>query len=330
MSHPGKLRALLATLRIANAPSVVSNVFLGFMVGWIQVGEFWKPSEMDWGRACLAALSGLMLYFSGNLANDWFDRKWDAEKRPERALPSGLFKPGSYLAFALILAVGGTSLAFTLHPLCGFTAILIVSLIALYTAYHKRTIWAVIPMGLCRAGLYFLGYFVWWLSLDYLESIGYASGSLALKKLAIPALMGFGLFSYIVGLSLSARYEGMGDPPRGPRMLSLIMLLVPLAAMPGNFMTGYLVPGFLGMLPFAVWLALARTRFKQPIPRYVSALLAGIPLVDLIAAVPIVMGLDARMPTLGLRDLPHLIVMLALPLVAFVLGRALQKLAPAT
>lgn len=33
MSKPGKARALLATLRIANAPSVVSNVFLGWMLG---------------------------------------------------------------------------------------------------------------------------------------------------------------------------------------------------------------------------------------------------------------------------------------------------------
>jgi 4-hydroxybenzoate polyprenyltransferase len=330
MSRPGKLRALLATLRIANAPSVVSNVFLGFMVGWIQVGEFWDPSEMDWGRACIAAIAGLMLYFSGNLANDWFDRKWDAEKRPERALPSGFFYPATYLVLALVLASGGTLIAFTLHPLCGCTAVFICSLIALYTNYHKKAIWAVVPMGLCRASLYFLGYFVWWLSLDYLESIGYASGSYAMKKLAIPALLGVGLFSYIVGLSLSARYEGMENPPYGPKIVSLVMLVVPLVAMPANFMAGRLIPGIIGMIPFAAWLALSLTRFKNPIPRYVSALLAGIPLVDLMAAVPIVMGLDERMPTLGLHELPHLAVMLTLPLVAFIAGRALQKLAPAT
>ena len=95
MNHPGKLRALLATLRIANAPSVVSNVFLGFMLGWIYDRDYWNPASMHWHEAAIACLAGLMLYFSGNLANDWFDRSWDAEKRPERALPSGLFRPAS-------------------------------------------------------------------------------------------------------------------------------------------------------------------------------------------------------------------------------------------
>lgn len=330
MSHPGKFRALLATLRIANGPSVVSNVFLGFMVGWIQVAEFWDPSKMDWARAGIASLAGLMLYFAGNLANDWFDRQWDAEKRPERALPSGLFKPASYLVFAAILAIGGVSLGFYLHLLCGCTAVFICLLIAIYTYFHKKAAWAVIPMGLCRVGLYFLGYFVWWLSVDYLETIGYASEEHALSKLKIPVTLGIGLFSYIVGLSLSARYEGMENPPQGAKVISLVMLLIPLAAMSGNFVAEYPVPGILGMIPFALWLALCLTRFKKPIPRYVSALLAGIPLVDLIAATPIAMGLDAKMPTLGLSDLPHLAAMLVIPVLAFISGRALQKLAPAT
>jgi 4-hydroxybenzoate polyprenyltransferase len=330
MSHPGKVRALLATLRIANAPSVVSNVFLGFMVGWIQVAEFWDPSKMDWARAGIAALAGLMLYFAGNLANDWFDRKWDSEKRPERALPLGIFKPASYLAFALILAAAGVSLGFYLHLLCGCTAAFICLLIAIYTYFHKRAVWAVIPMGLCRAGLYFLGYFVWWLSLDYLETIGYASGEYALSKLRIPAMLGLGLFSYIVGLSLSARYEGMENPPQGPKVISWAMLLIPLAATSCSFMADNLLPAIIGMAPFAIWLGLCLTRFKKPIPRYVSALLAGIPLVDLIAATPIVMGLDAKMATLGLGDLPHLAAMIVIPALAFISGRALQKLAPAT
>ena len=330
MNPPGKFRALLATLRIANGPSVVSNVFLGFMVGWIQVAEFWDPSKMDWGRAGIASLAGLMLYFAGNLANDWFDRRWDAEKRPERALPAGLFKPATYLVFALILATGGVSLGFYLHLLCGCTAAFICLLIAIYTYFHKKAVWAVIPMGLCRASLYFLGYFVWWLSLDYLETIGYASEEYALSKLRIPLTLGIGLFSYIVGLSLSARYEGMENPPQGPKLISWAMLLIPAAAMSSNFIAEDPVLGIIGIIPFAVWLALCLTYFRKPIPRFVSALLAGIPLVDLIAATPIAMGLDAKMPTLGLGDLPHLAAMLVVPVLAFIAGRALQKLAPAT
>jgi len=84
------------------------------------------------------------------------------------------------------------------------------------------------------------------------------------------------------------------------------------------------------MLPFAVWLGCSLTIFRKPIPRYVSALLAGIPLVDFIAAAPIALGADKMHIQQSLGELPHFVALLAVPLIAFVLGRALQKLAPAT
>ena len=83
-------------------------------------------------------------------------------------------------------------------------------------------------------------------------------------------------------------------------------------------------------LPYAAWLALCFTKFKKPIPRYVSALLAGIPLVDFIASAPIALGLSGSLIEQNLGEMPHLMALLAVPLVAFVVGRALQKLAPAT
>ena len=171
MSRPGKVRALLATLRIANAPSVVSNVFLGIVLGWI-VRFSWRGlalSDFDWGRASLACCGGVLLYFSGNLANDWFDRHWDAEIRPERALPSGQFRPFSYLIFSLLFAASGILIGFWLRLTSGYVALLICLLICIYTYFHKRAIWAVIPMGLCRAGLYFFGFFSQWLTISEIE-----------------------------------------------------------------------------------------------------------------------------------------------------------------
>lgn len=330
MNPPGKVRALLATLRIANAPSVVSNVWLGYMVGWLAVWNWWDPNAMAWGNAALACLSGVLLYFSGNLANDWFDRNWDARMRPERALPSGLFPPSAYLISAVILASAGIILAFFLNPMSGYSALFIVAAITIYTYFHKRAIWAVIPMGLCRAGLYFLGYFATWLSFDQLDAAGYDAWSYALDKLETPVILGFGLFSYIAGLSLSARYEGMADAPQGPKVISLAMLILPIPAMSSSYMGYFPLFGIVGMLPFAAWLALCLTRFKKPVPRYVSALLAGIPLVDFIASAPIALGLSGSLIEQDLGDLPQLVALLAVPLAAFVLGRALQKLAPAT
>ena len=335
MSRPGKVRALLATLRIANAPSVVSNVFLGCMTGWA-VYHFWAdPRQYDWVLTSMACLSGVLLYFSGNLANDWFDRRWDAEKRPERALPAGLFRPSSYLFCAAVLAVAAVSLAFTLGLASGGTAVAICLLIVIYTWFHKEAIWATVPMGLCRAGLYFLGYFAWWelpfselrlkfrmTSVNVVEEIA--------ERLRLPGAFATGLFCYIVGLSLSARYEGMENPPQGPKIISLALLILPIAAMSSSFMGYEPLAGAIGVIPFAVWLTLCLTYFKKPIPRYVSALLAGIPLVDLMAAVPLYRYLHGRAPTTTLSEAPHLAAILAVPVIAFILGRALQRLAPAT
>ncbi|QJE94970.1 UbiA family prenyltransferase [Luteolibacter luteus] len=319
MSHPGKARALLATLRIANAPSVVSNVFLGYMLGSGLLRLRPDIHGLDFEAPVLIATAGLLLYFSGNLANDWFDRKWDEERRPERALPSGLFKPGSYLAGALSCAAAGTALAFFQGAACGICALGILAFISIYTRFHKVAIWSVLPMGLCRAGLYFLGATAFWSKAEAIGDAGYDPAKFlagALLTLAIPAS---GLLSYIAGLSLSARYEGMSDAPPGPRVVSKAMLIIPLIAMSCLFVADAGSPWIrvLGMAPFAVWLALCFTHFAKPIPRYVSALLAGIPLVDLIAMAPLAWW--AGKPWLA-----------ALPFGAFVLGRALQKLAPAT
>jgi 4-hydroxybenzoate polyprenyltransferase len=338
MSRPGKVRALLATLRIANAPSVVSNVFLGFMLGWIQVrGNYWDASMMDWSRASLACLAGLFLYFSGNLANDWFDQKWDAERRPERALPLGLYQPSAYFKVALLLAAGGVAVASFLHLYSGVVAVAICLSITIYTYFHKKAILAVIPMGLCRAGLYLLGYFASWYKAaeleglrEYLEPAHISLETIIASQLKTLSILAIGLFSYIVGLSLSARYEGMDDAPRGPKVISLMMLILPIPAMSCSFMGYYPMFGIIGMIPFAVWLALCLTRFKKPIPRYVSALLAGIPLVDLVASMPLALGLGTRLVEGNWSNLPHFSAMIVVPVVAFLAGRALQKLAPAT
>ena len=323
-----RLRSLLATLRIANAPSVVSNVWLGYALGWaLNSTVFGMPDAPPLARTSpfLLCLAGLLLYFAGNLANDWYDRTWDAVRRPERALPSGLFAPWKFIAASVLLAVGGVMLAFTAGVPCGACALVILAAIAIYTRIHKVTIASVIPMGLCRAGLYFLGFLGTspdprLVELAGLDAAGYSMGTLlTLVPLAI------GLFCYIAGLSLSARYEGMSNPPRVPHLVSRALLVVPIFAMSFIFMERPL-QGLAGTIPYIIWLAMSLTWFRTPIPRYVSALLAGIPLVDFIAAAPLVLLSKGFNAGGGISPM----ITLLLPLVAFVFGRALQKLAPAT
>jgi hypothetical protein len=321
-----RLRALLATLRIANAPSVAGNVWLGFMLGRILWGKGWDRLE-TWHAPGLLVAAGLLIYFAGNLANDWFDRTWDETRRPERALPSGLFQARSYLIAAIVTAATGLLLATAVRLECGLCAMAILALVALYTRIHKRTLWSVVPMGLCRAGLYVLGFLASWPAWDHVSS-----SPETFRVIAVLATLASGLFSYIAGLSLSARYEGMASPPPGPLVISKALLLLPVGAMSCWFMPRYPLFGLLGMAPFLIWLGLCLTRFRRPIPRYVSALLAGIPLVDFIAAAPLALGLPSMLwgEYRKVTEFPHLTVLLILPLAAFVLGRLLQKVAPAT
>ena len=225
------------------------------------------------------------------------------------------------------------ALAFSESLRCGACALVVVALIAIYTRFHKLAIWPVVPMGLCRAGLYVLGFIAWWPGWDYLDSVGTDAGAVARDSVQEISILAVGLFSYVAGLSLSARYEGMPDAPPGPRVISLAMLFIPFAAMSCQFMHVDPWKGLVGMIPFGIWLALALTRFHRPIPRYVSALLAGIPLVDFIATAPMALYLTGKIFHTGSWEIyryPHLAAMLVVPLAAFVLGRALQKLAPAT
>jgi 4-hydroxybenzoate polyprenyltransferase len=325
MSAPGKVRAVLATLRIANGPSVISNVWLG----WVIAAMAWGGPVWDLAAGpgpLVPALAGLLLYFAGNLANDWFDRGWDRERRPERALPAGLFQPASYLAASILLLLGGVLLAFSCDLRTGVTALVITAFIALYTAVHKRTPWSVIPMGLCRAGLYVLGFFA-----GRAESVGSHQGypldtlSLTIVATVVACACG-GLLAYIAGLSMSARYEGMPDAPPGPKLLSRLLLAFPLLALSCVLLPIKPDTGWIGMVPFGIWLALCLSRYRQPIPAHVSALLAGIPLVDAIFLLPASL-IASHDGNLGAGS-PWLIA--GVPLAAFVLGRALQRLAPAT
>jgi 4-hydroxybenzoate polyprenyltransferase len=327
-----RFRSLLATLRIANAPSVVSNVWLGYVTSWYLWFGSWIPLDTEmipWQNVVLLCTSGLLLYFAGNLANDWYDLEWDKERRPERALPSGVFRRSSYLLAACLSAASGILCAFAENRYCGACAAGIIVLVAIYTHFHKRAIWSVVPMGLCRAGLYLLGFSA------FLPPVlaGFHNSGLTESyyyvRVAIITTMATGMVAYIAGLSLSARYEGMENSPPGPRAVSKALLFLPMLAMPCWFSTQTPHFGLAGIVPYAAWLTLCLTKFKKPIPRYVSALLAGIPLVDAAAAIPLALLL-ALVPGNGVVNPPLAWGIVAVPLLAFVLGRALQKLAPAT
>ncbi|MFD2255961.1 UbiA family prenyltransferase [Luteolibacter algae] len=304
MKSDSKIIALLATARIANVPSVLSNLGVGVLLGSIQNGASF---QWPW----LLSLAAILFYICGNFFNDWADRDWDRIHRPERALPQGMFSANSYLAAAVIGTITGLFLA----ALNGFGAFLmalvLVSFIVQYTKVHKTAAWSVIPMGLCRACLPLLG---------YVAMRGGLAGPVIFPSLA--------LLIYIIALSLSARWEAKGDMPAEKRWRSKSLLYAAgmiAAVLP---VLTYPMLGFIGLLPFFVWLRLCLSKFQSPVSVHVSALLAGIPLVDWVTLLP--MGLIwLKLERTSVMDPMSLTAFLLAP-VCFVSGRVLQRLASAT
>ena len=311
MNRSGKLHALLSTARIANVPSVVSNVWLGVMVGMLRAEAGLTARVADAAVLLALPLAGVCLYLAGNFFNDWMDLQWDVTHRPERALPRGIFPPGLYAALVLLLGILGLGLAAWTSLESGLVAAGIGFWIVVYTVLHKRTAWAVIPMGLCRALLPVMGCVA---VFPYVDAIWPAACA---------------LLCYIMGLSLSARYESMAEPPRRIAVMARGLLLgaaVLVAWGNRGLLVGQL-SSVVGALPYLVWTSLCLRIWRKPVPLLVSRLLAGIPWVDWMTLLPV--GLMLALHG-GDGAIPHMVACFVVPPLAFVAALLLQRLAPAT
>ena len=297
MSQKSKWTALLATIRTPNIPSVACNVLTGSILASI-VAPIQTP------QAITAITSGVLLYLAGNLLNDWHDRDWDALHRPERALPQKIFQPSSYLTLAIACSLAGLATA-AANPRSLAIAAIILGLILIYTKSHKSSALAIIPMGLCRAFLPMLGYC--------------ACSHQALTPSLI--LIASALLIHTCGLSLVARSESKSD--RHPRRLFLFAypLAVAIACLAAHIKnTDSIIHLWSAALPYLLWTFIALFLLRRSAFTGVSMLLAGIPLVDWTFLIPFAKHPDASLPWLAL----------CAPPIAFILGKSLQKIVPAT
>lgn len=326
MNPAGKFHALLATSRIANVPSVVSNVWLGVAVAALSGG--WATFETPWAAAAQLALAGVLIYVAGNFLNDWMDRAWDAKNRPERALPRGLFPPALYLGVAAGCALLGLVLAAAMSFATGLVALGIVAAVIIYTVWHKQSPFSVIAMGLCRALLPVMG---------AVGFSGVSGNEIQLPtgqifeietRSGVPifaAICALGLFCHIAGLSLSARSESLASPPASVSWLGKIMFAIALVATGyvGWLQSGAWPLAIAGGLPYAIWIFLSLSIWRKPVPLHVSRLLAGIPLVDWAVLLPVALAL-------GMTWDPFVLACFGIPPLAFILALLLQRVAPAT
>jgi hypothetical protein len=319
MSPRRKFLLLLASARVANLPSVVSNVWLGVALGV----TFCPPRQSYWPAALQLALCGILLYLSGNFLNDWHDRRWDARHRPERALPQAAFTPPLYLGLAVVCALSGVALAAFTSLSSGGVAALIVLCILIYTRWHKQSAWSVLVMGLCRALLPLL-FFIQW----PLGGIWTGTSLNSMDRCVFISTTALALLLYVAALSWIARSETTTPPPAANGVGGRCLLALSGLFMAVVFLICHPLLGLLGLLPFATWLGLCFTRYRQPVPTQIAALLAGLPLLDWVVMLPLSLWL---LGTQGAtRDLPLTLTCLLLPPLAFLAGRLMQRVAAAT
>jgi 4-hydroxybenzoate polyprenyltransferase len=251
-----KLPLLLASIRLANLPSVVSNVWLGVALG---VVFCWRiPPAVYWPAAIQLAVAGMLLYVAGNFLNDWHDRHWDARHRPERALPQGVFAPRLYLGLALGLGLAGLALAAFTSLRSGLVAATIAFCIVLYTRWHKQAAWTVLLMGLCRGLLPLLFFIQWPLAGTYqilhprMVDADVFYYTFAVQTI-VPAELA--LFLYIAALSLLARGEASRAPSSGKAfMVPSLMVLSGLIMVSIHLNVADPLTHLLGLWPFCLWL----------------------------------------------------------------------------
>lgn len=153
--HPSPVLVWLSLFRIANLPTVFSNVLTGsaLAVAHQEQNNASNAGFASW-RLWLAAA---LLYSAGMLLNDVFDAPWDAQNRPDRPIPSRMVsrKTAGWVG-ALMLAAGlGLMVDLPLsHPMPLATTIGLIGCVLGYNGLHKRKPWGAIAslplMGLCR------------------------------------------------------------------------------------------------------------------------------------------------------------------------------------
>ncbi len=203
----GFARLLADTLRLPNWPTVGCSVVTGYLCGLALIGRSLGPEvpvapEFSPLIVLLLLVGAGGLYAMGCLLNDAVDAAVDARERPGRLVPSAAMSASAAANWGLGAGALGVLALFFIGPFALVVGAVLAVLILVYTWIHKRTVWGVLPMGLCRGALYPLG--------------GLAAVSYWGKEMEGPLqwLIVAGLLptAYVAGVSLVARIEGSGAP----------------------------------------------------------------------------------------------------------------------
>ena len=139
--------SFIKLLRISNAPTVVTNSFVGASVAAsMEPGSF--PNI---ARLIAVTIGVVFIYIAGMAINDYFDQVVDAQERPTRPIPAG------QISSSTALLVGGTFLLMGMI-LCAIISLdvlpwvmLLGSAVLAYNMLHLAKFVGPFLMGVCRA-----------------------------------------------------------------------------------------------------------------------------------------------------------------------------------
>ena len=251
---------------MSNLPTVWTNV----MAGWFLAGGNWTV-ELLW------MITGVsLLYVGGMTLNDAFDAEWDAEHAVDRPIPAGAISLRSVWVLGWGQMVAGILVVTIFTHALWYCVLALVFAIVIYDWTHKWWKGAVLAMGACR----FLVYTV-------------AASALIDGGGGIPAdvwVFAGGLFFYVVGITIAARGESTGGTVgwwgKGLLLFPMVAGIIVITERHG-FGWDLISGGILAIGVFVLWLAYSMRQLRSTRPdrigKFVTALLAGIILIDLIA-----------------------------------------------
>lgn len=272
----GRLLAYAQLVRLPNVFTAFGDILLGACA----VGAI--SSQGD--RLVLLLLASGCLYLGGMVWNDVFDRKEDAQTRPNRPLPSGRISVQSAVILGISLLVLGIilaglaardrSFANASHPL-GIAGTLAAAIL-LYDGILKRTPLGPIGMGLCRS-------LNVWLGLSIGDTIPPVEMGVHLS-----AVIGL----YIVGVTWFARTEE-GTSQKAHLLAAFGVMIAALLLglmLPVHLKEGTVTPLYPYLLiAFGFWIGLAiANAIQHPTPKpvqiAVKRCILGLVLLDAILA----------------------------------------------
>lgn len=286
-----KLNALLATGRVSNLPTVVSNIF----VAWVFSHN---PSLSIFLLMCL---SGSLIYVGGCFLGDARDLAFDKKHKPERPIPSGVLSAkmvqflgkGMLFSGALIALIPNVGVLVTEISVFG-----LLFSVYFYALWHKSSAWVGLPLiGLCRG---------------FLMLSSFAVFEKTLSPTAF--LVATAVALYTICFALVARSESSHKKITIAKLLIAILILLggSLFIISQDLALSTPWHYYLALIIYIIWTSIACASININKGRFVSFCLAGFALLDL-----------TFVSAFGLLNM-------AICLALFILALTLQRITPAT